>query len=843
MTQCITQTLRACLFEHPRPVLREELFAELELEMFPGREFFLKFLDARRTETQLDAARTVLLRLAYASHVFPPNKLLFNLLKTECTLAGDTSSGPHVFQGRDHFAHLVHLYLLGLYVFWYHKDLQTKICRQFRLLHPLDDPHSPEKPADRDRRAIFDFIGAWRSFVLFHDLGYPWEAGDALKGKGEQFLLPFGDLARYMAKDCALYTLSQLLAFQWLRKYKETQTLEEDLPKRAADFLKVANPSFPEDLFVIPEPQRTRDSLLLEAEQLSLPRDPDLLKFVRLFVPAENIVGLLAHNTTGEFAGASHADVQSALEHASPDTESGNGVAFFARHAATGTLPGALAKDHHWTYYIIDLDSHFHTFAGMLFRKGQQTLEFDAFCTQFFDEIAGMGAHEHDERFADFGFAIYKHLMEMLDFDAVDTVSRSALMRDDYIINQGLNDLDGVFQEYVIETIRKQLAASALALRVKNESLTTVEILPYLEKVLCPLEDTGSIAASLEAELSAKLRNRIGVKRALYAHYNILKDRVHEFLQVDTPWIKHQKEKAEELLSWLKSDEAEHPARTKAKRKTPDQLRLMEEYEKKKKEYQEALRSTGIFAPAGLPEEIFSAPSWDTLQDHQLADKIDRLLKDRGLGGIRELSEYTLPFAKPSGAAGARHACASDHGLASGLLYIATHSMCSALDGEAKKGQSMFSLLRLRGVSTRWLQGHESGNQADCAEVGYTILAHNLYPKSLKEAYRGFRTSNRYSQAFSFLSMLCDSLQTWDRKRLFNQGTGMLSYSIYSEDFNIEVARKTFRVTERGPGPTVATRQWRLREHLDQFLEGASSMIELSLSEFLPTRGQDAAPP
>src|SRR3954451_10349697 len=100
----ISANLLEKLFEKPSPPQRNNSFASLTPQMFPRPSLFVDFLTEHHFDEQVRLAKDILLRLAYESRVFPPNKLLFNLLEVESRLAGVASKAP--FNGRDHFVHL-----------------------------------------------------------------------------------------------------------------------------------------------------------------------------------------------------------------------------------------------------------------------------------------------------------------------------------------------------------------------------------------------------------------------------------------------------------------------------------------------------------------------------------------------------------------------------------------------------------------------------------------------------------------------------------------------------------------------------------------------------------------
>src|SRR5689334_11983748 len=109
----INNTFGTKLFESPDPK-NAELYKSFFDSTFPDASDFIAFLGERNQEERAKYAKRILLRLAAESHFFPPNRLLYNLLEFESYVAGNRKRES--FVGRDHFNHLVSLYLLGIYL-------------------------------------------------------------------------------------------------------------------------------------------------------------------------------------------------------------------------------------------------------------------------------------------------------------------------------------------------------------------------------------------------------------------------------------------------------------------------------------------------------------------------------------------------------------------------------------------------------------------------------------------------------------------------------------------------------------------------------------------------------
>lgn len=212
----ITTTLRKSLFDSPKPIKHGKEFRDLYSFIFPNKELFLSFLEEENFEQQTYYAENILLRLSYDSLFPPPTRLLFNTLSMESEVFGEKKTG---YIGRDHFVHLVHLYLLGVYSLFYHQILNENIFVYFRNIRSTSIIHSNHL----SHSVIKDIIVAWRYFVLYHDISYPIEyylGKNDSENKKELYLKAFNNTPKSIGKDLSLRGLSKLIGVSKLIKNK-----------------------------------------------------------------------------------------------------------------------------------------------------------------------------------------------------------------------------------------------------------------------------------------------------------------------------------------------------------------------------------------------------------------------------------------------------------------------------------------------------------------------------------------------------------------------------------------------------------------------------------------------
>ena len=209
-------------------------------------------------------------------------------------------------------------------------------------------------------------------------------------------------------------------------------------------------------------------------------------------------------------------------------------------------------------------------------------------------------------------------------------------------------------------------------------------------------------------------------------------------------------------------------------------------------------------------------------------------MKERLNCDVDQLLQYRPSFA-PVDKTGALTKSFSDHGLASGGLFAQMyHGWTNRLHNPVDRPHEhpgLSELLNLRGAEEASWMGVNPPHRC-AAEMLYTILVHNLYPKDLlKLGVRNFRTK-RDREPFTYLALLCDSLQPWDRKRLYNHATGRIHYTVYAEHFNLTVLNNVIRVHEEGDDLLLDQRLQELRVYLDEYLEGVAQIIRLRLAEY-----------
>lgn len=173
MKKNIRVTLLENLFLNPNPKFQAKLFLQYYDRIFPDNTLYIDFLKTTSEEERTDLAKRIIDRINFDSNFSIPEVFFENLLDLETK---ELSVGENQFVAQDHFVHIVNLYLLGIYLFFYHKVFHKQLYSFFRSKRLVSDEYESQS-------TIKNFIICWKYFCITHDLGYIFEALVDKEGK------------------------------------------------------------------------------------------------------------------------------------------------------------------------------------------------------------------------------------------------------------------------------------------------------------------------------------------------------------------------------------------------------------------------------------------------------------------------------------------------------------------------------------------------------------------------------------------------------------------------------------------------------------------------------------
>lgn len=166
MNSKVNETLTVKLFTNPAPLgERKDIFDSLYQRMFPCKDVFVLFLKADMNE-QIECAKYIIQRLCFESNFPPPYSLMTNL--TDFEHGEENLAYNDTYIPQDHFLHIVYMYLLGIYVYFYMPNMNSVLTNEF-IRKRRDKSYFATLDAAKD------FLSYWKYFCLYHDLAYPVE--------------------------------------------------------------------------------------------------------------------------------------------------------------------------------------------------------------------------------------------------------------------------------------------------------------------------------------------------------------------------------------------------------------------------------------------------------------------------------------------------------------------------------------------------------------------------------------------------------------------------------------------------------------------------------------------
>lgn len=165
----INLTLLTKLFTEPDPQPNRadvaKIYNKLFYRMFPCKEDFIFFLQAQSSDKQYEFAERIIHHLCYTSN-YPPSFFAVKDIICAEHYQRELTFRTDKYIPRDHFIHLVYLYLLGIYIYFYNFEFYTRINNSNRFERGRSNHNYPKIDC------VKDFISEWKYFCLYHDIGY-----------------------------------------------------------------------------------------------------------------------------------------------------------------------------------------------------------------------------------------------------------------------------------------------------------------------------------------------------------------------------------------------------------------------------------------------------------------------------------------------------------------------------------------------------------------------------------------------------------------------------------------------------------------------------------------------
>ncbi|GAB6119044.1 hypothetical protein [Dysgonomonas termitidis] len=788
----IRGTLKQALFTSPNPPKGKNDFLYLHDFIFPNKELFISFLEEENTERQITLAKDILLCITYDSHFSPPTRLLFNILDMD---SGDLHEKVDNYIKRDHFVHLVHSYILGVYLYFYHTPINEKVTKLFQL------KRSKKKILDSSMNisAKKDVIIAWRYFVLYHDLAYPFEYylgiennTDSFKDKQKKYIKAFEKISKSLGKDLVFKSLSKIIAINNLN----TAHNEESFGLLVSNYLieeiqEEASTEITEKAVVKEIDGKNKDIIddlsptkWGNAKKLAGIYGYKTLRNIVNIFPKENICAVLFDsnnyplvlyiptNTVSSKKEEEILDTEKDSANEKGKQDKSHVVYLTKYYKKRNNNPMLLAsfpfEDLHYNknytiqYFYANPFEQISVFFDYLFsdiekRDYQEALEHLANLTKSKLELITT-----ENEFQQYCFEIYLVLYKLAGY--------YKYMEDDPSINSSA--IDGLLQE--IQNLNNNipdLISSVLNKLLKNK-LPQKEYFQFTEKdadetVREIFSDAFGDYETMIANISTHISGDIIANNNLVVAIRSIRENLGTKLKFEI-----------------------------------DPTFLIK--------YETNSIDTEAFFSSVEKDPFFLA--------------INKKMKEVELGDFEHILNNYRPIH------GKRNGKYYDHGIYSALVMIEILNIYEII---LSHNQSDINLLRLKNLAintdiSQWDQKKNYKRFDILTESCFAIAIHNLYPSELENKY--YKT-DLLKSPFAYFAILTDTLQPWDRKFSANQAYMDLPYATTSNNFNIEIIRNKIRITEGIHEIKLEKRLNQLKNSLNDFLKNASDNIDVILSE------------
>jgi len=793
-TRNIRDTLLKALFLNPNPS-RRSAYDDARRYLYPNESDFVEFLRTDSEQEMVLLAKGILLDLVFVSYCPPPSHLLINLFNSQKTDIETIKDGD--FVPRDHFVHLVHLYLLGIYLFAYHDSLHRRCTADLNRQRRQSLDWSVQLSDVSGYRL---FVTMWRQFVLYHDLGYPVERiapVNRTSALGTASLKPFSRISKSIHKDLSFKAIARIIAAKTLLTQEHHATFEEMFIQHHS--------------CITIDPYSKDITLRREGHEYE-PANLKLVQRWRKAIYLPNVSG--THDLHTIFSVVPDLEICALLEDAAGLAE----VALFGpptqalyfhgpkqhmepalRRYISDITPQLAWRDSHcpvgyrWLYFAVAPAARFQKELKTL--VGDQLPNFQI----LLDKVESFKAYR---------------TLRTKGFDSGTRLS--ALAYAVIIGSRGYmpppDDDEGPFEEL-----------DEMFLSLANSRNAVIAEIPTLVGQIC-----RDIAAEYITNTSNQLMDIIETKGS-GAAAKIVADNV---------WLAKAKGEAQRALGeQIQTSISEPLAGSIAAKACTNAFRAELD------NVVQSRREVEMDPFSGKTIDASFELSAVLKRREELERSVNELFQRDGFPAFGEMVAKYLPYWVRRGHTDfpiKSRFC--DHGFVSAIVALTSsweYEAClkTLMDGAAGSSRHVSLALGVTSPEDRaWFQLEVRWLRAGTAE---TIALHNVYPDDLVASFgKGpGRSGANYRTQISrqpcmFLALLSDGLQKWDRVCLLNEVTSQVSGVVPGSRYNLEIRQdQLLHIWYLGSGLDMKSAEIALRSSLASYLEDADSIIKLSLEE------------
>lgn len=832
------------LFYSPNPVNKKE-FINAKGQLFFDSVEFEKFITSTDSQERVSIAKSILLRIVYQNHFSVPSRLLFNLQLSQEKDKNAVKKGDYIPQ--DHFVHLVHLYLLGIYFFSYHKTLHNKILADLnkyrRKFSKFNNFYNSKGVLRQNSYVLFSKV--WSYFVIYHDIGYPFERILPKKRNAKEkipYLKQFKKITKSVYKDLGIKTMANLIVLSNIFKNDVGDNLYEMfLNHHDTYYDKYGRKSieFDEQVYedlcngkYSPEEddiENQKENMCRELYRLcSYSHIPSLegnknIQLVKSFVPDEKLIAILENTETGEPIMLLHASQNeiSPIFFVTPKKiprvlkTYKDKVYQFAFEE--GIFPH---KDLKWHYFFDEPEKYFNLQLNDFFDN--DTEEFNKI-SKYFENNEGFITMKMtlSDSEGGLGYFVFKDLHEKLGYsyyeqDEEDLPRLLKLSPQFVYTNKSIgNQIPNMVGNCLAKIVRKKM---------ESDEFNPGKIIWGYEKVPASKEIVDRVYEIYGKELPQMYEC---VKK------NILEN--EEFPVDISKGIKKLQLKIRELIvnKELTSIEKEPPS----------------DYD-----FFSNLAFNKRFTLKPILEKMNLVGKNES--DGKLIDElnyINTLLEDLKLPKLEDIiNEYKPKWAKEDKN---YEDSFIDHGFVSALISFTTikimmeivnqfKSLVPHENDELEEKKEVDNVEKERKEKMKkfihlcfGIDSFDDFNKLILEKefirtvVFNSILLHNVYPSESEDNKLKKYKTDWNKNPFAYLAFLADGLQKWDRKKLISEGMSIYDNFVPGDRYNIEIEENLIKVIFTSSNIDFAQEEKDLRSVFDSYIKDSKKIIKLSLHE------------
>ena len=210
----ISKTLLNSLFFNTESVLpQQEIYSYVKERIFPNAKEYINFLQLSDMTEKREVAKKIIKRLCMCSNYQPPYEIIINISEQETNKKNQSINKNYIPQ--DHFVHIVNTYIFGVYIYFWHPSFMRELNLSF----------SEKRKGDnylKKINTINDFISSWKSFCLYHDIGYPFEIyygkGSTLTKDELEEMRDLNDIFKHLKDHLTVKALAKLVVINSIIK-------------------------------------------------------------------------------------------------------------------------------------------------------------------------------------------------------------------------------------------------------------------------------------------------------------------------------------------------------------------------------------------------------------------------------------------------------------------------------------------------------------------------------------------------------------------------------------------------------------------------------------------------